>query len=97
MSIEPWHSKGTKKKILSISVSDESYKLRLGQWQHILELETYIIDAWGISYGSLGACPMWRTVLGESGIHFGWHHEGIKLYGGKTILQGDLALEDIME
>ena len=37
---------------------DESSKLRLRQWQHILELETYTIDERGISYGSLGACHM---------------------------------------
>ena len=46
-------------------------KLRLRQWQHILELETYIDDARQYSYGSLGACHMCRTVLRESGIHFG--------------------------
>ena len=30
---------------------------------------------------------MWRTVLGESGIHFGWRQEGRKSYVGKTILE----------
>ena len=51
---------------------DESYKAKLRQWQYILELETYISDVGGISNGFSGACHMWRTLLGESGIHFGW-------------------------
>ena len=46
-------------------------KLRLKQWQHMFEMETYIIDAGGISYGSLGACHIWRIILGEREIHFG--------------------------
>ena len=50
---------------------DETAKLRLRQWQHILEMETYIINTGGISYSSLEAFYMWRTVLGESGIQFG--------------------------
>ena len=29
-----------------------------------------------------------RTVLGERGIHFGWHQKGRKSYGGKTIFEG---------
>ena len=89
MFIELWHfnSKRIEKEILAISVWDESSKLRLRLWQHILELEAYIIDAEGISYGSLGACHMWRIFLGECGIHFGWHHQGRKSYGGKTVLE----------
>ena len=54
---------------------DEGSKTRLKQWQYILELETYITDVRGIWYGSSGACHMWRILLGEGGIHFGWHHE----------------------
>ena len=89
MLIELWHfnSKIIKNEILAICVWHESSKVRLRQWQHILELETYVIDAGGISYGSMGACHMWRTVLGESGIRFGWHHVGRKSYRGKTILE----------
>ena len=89
MLIELWHfnSKRIKKEILTICVWDESSKLRLGQWQHILELETYIIDTGDISYGCLGTCHMWRAVFGESGINFGRHHEGRKSFGGKTILE----------
>ena len=68
---------------------NESSNLRLRQWQHILQLETYIIDAGDIPYDFLGAWHMWRTVLGESWLHFGWHHEGRKLYGGKTISEGE--------
>ena len=30
---------------------------------------------------------MWRAVLGESGIYFGWRHEWRKSYVGKTILE----------
>ena len=71
MLIELWriNSKRIKKEILAICVwlGRKFYRLRLRQWQHIFELETYIIDEGGISYGSLGACNMWRTVLGESG------------------------------
>ena len=55
---------------------DKSSKLRLRQWQPILDLETYINDAGGISYGSLGACHMWRIALGESGIRFEWQQWG---------------------
>ena len=51
----------------------------------------------GISFGSLGACQMWRTVLGESGIHFGCHHEGGRSHGVRQFWEGDLALEDTME
>ena len=70
MLTELWHfySEKIKKEILAICVWDESSKLRLRQWQNILELETYTNDAGGISYGSLGACDMWRTDLGENGI-----------------------------
>ena len=83
MLIELWHfnSKRIKKEILAICVWDQGSKLRLRQWQHILELETYINDAGGISYGSLGEFHMWRAVLGESGINIGWHH-GVKQFGG---------------
>ena len=89
MLIELWHfnSKWIKEKILAISAWDESSKSRLRQLQHIIELETYIIDTRGISYGSLGACHMWRTVFGESGIHFGWYLEGRKSYGAHKILE----------
>ena len=66
---------------------DEGSKLRLREWKNILELETYTNDAGGISYGSLRACDMWRTVLGENEIHFGWHHVRRKSYEGKTILE----------
>ena len=80
--IELWHFnfKRIKKEVLAICVwLRRKFQIRT---------ET-IIDAGGISYGSLGACHMWRTVLGESGIQFGWHHEGRKSYGGKTILEGE--------
>ena len=89
MLIELWHfnSKRIEEKILAISVWGESSKLRLRQLQHIIELETYIIDTGGISYGSFGACHMWRTDLRENGIDFGWHHEGRKSYGGQKILE----------
>ena len=89
MLTELWHfySEKIKKEILAICVWDESSKLRLRQWLNILELETYTNDAGGISYGSLGACDMWRTDLGENGIHFGWHHVERKSYEGKTILE----------
>ena len=92
MLIELWHfnsKKLSRRFLLYVFDWDESSKWRRKQWKHVLELETYIIDARGNSYGSLGECHMWRTVLGESGIHFGWHHEGRKSYGSKTILDGE--------
>ena len=51
MLIELWHfnSKIIKKEILAICAWDKTFKLRLKQWQHVLELEIYIS-----SYGSLG-------------------------------------------
>ena len=39
---------------------------------------------------------MCRTVLGEIEIHFRRHHEERKSYGGKTIFERDLTLEDTM-
>ena len=52
----------------------------------------------GKSYGSFGACHMWRTLLGEGGIYFGWHHDGRKSYGDNIILEcTGLTLEDTME
>ena len=53
-----------------------------------LELETYITDAGFTSNSYLEECHMRRTVFRESGKHIGWQHEGRKLYGDKTILEG---------
>ena len=76
------------------------------RWKFQIKTEAMVTSPWtenlyqwcrGISYGSLGACHIWRIVLEKSGIHFGWHHVGMKSYGGKKILEGDLTLEDTME
>ena len=68
--------------------SDESSKLRLRQWQHVLELETYIIDA--------GAFHMvlWASVIcggqfwKKGGYTLGETMRGESHMGGKTILEG---------
>lgn len=46
------------KKRFSLCVFDreEGPKTGTGKWQHILELETYVIDMEVISYGILKAC-----------------------------------------
>ena len=51
---------------------------------------------WGISYGTLGACHMWKKKLLE-GRNFRWHHRGETHVGGRHFWRGVQTLEDTME
>ena len=44
---------------------EQNSKARQSQWQHIRELEIYMIDV--RIYDTLGACHMWKKNFGERG------------------------------
>ena len=53
------------------------------------ETETMVTNPWNgslynwcgsISYGTLGVCNMWKTLLVEQRINFGWYHGGAECH-----------------
>lgn len=88
MLIQLWqlNTPRIKKEIfLCVFHQEESPKTR--QWQHILDLEFYLIDVGCISYGTLGACHNFKTFLGQQPINSGWHYWRKKSYERKNILE----------
>ena len=85
MLIELWHlnSQKTKKKdSLFICLTKKK------NWKQDWKMATYpwagslFNSAGGVSYSTLGACNMWKTLL-RGRIKFGWHHGGQNVILGK--------------
>ena len=75
---------------------DKNPQTGLRQWQHILhELETYIIDVWGISYGTLGACHMWKIIF-EGGEELSMTPWGERPMWGRHLWRRVQTLENTM-
>ena len=76
---------------------EENPETGQGQWHHIHELKTYIIDVPGISCGTLGASQIRKNILEKGGwTNLEWYHGGETHMSVDTFLEGVLTLADTM-